>query len=139
VANAAKELVRWFYSEIFQDLSRSEEFISSNYVDHSDKQIGFGVGIFRAHAEAIRRTFPDFKLNIEDMISEGDKVVTRVTVRGTHLGLWMQIEPTGALVEVKGINIYRVADGRIVEHWGEADTVAMLLQMGVDPFARRRA
>jgi hypothetical protein len=49
----------------------------------------------------------------------------------------MQIEPTGSVVEVKGINIDRVADGRIVEHWGEADTIGMLVQMGVDPFAGR--
>jgi predicted ester cyclase len=49
----------------------------------------------------------------------------------------MEIKPTGSVVEVKGINIDRLAGGRIVEHWGEEDTVGMLIQMGVDPFAGR--
>ncbi|WP_234891718.1 ester cyclase [Sinorhizobium meliloti] len=49
----------------------------------------------------------------------------------------MQIEPTGRIVHVKGINIDRIIDGRIIEHWGEADTIGMLMQMGVDPFAGR--
>lgn len=88
---------------------------------------------------ALLQTFLDFSLHIEDMIAEGDRVVTRVTGRGTHNGRWMQIEPTGKIVNLKGINIERVLNGRIIEHWGEADTVAMLLQMGVDPFAGRRA
>ncbi|MBI1868121.1 MAG: ester cyclase [Methylocystis sp.] len=138
-ATAPKELVRRFYSEMFRNLSLAEEFIGANYVDHNNEQGGRGVEVFRLHLEALRRTFPDFSVSIEDTIAEGDKVVTRITGRGTHTGLWMQIEPTGSVVEVKGINIDRVADGRIVEHWGEADTVAMLLQMGVDPFAGRKS
>lgn len=137
-ATAVKELVRRFYSEMFRNLSLAEEFIGANYVDHNNEQGGRGLEVFRSHIEALRRTFPDFSVNIEDMLAEGDKVVTRVTGRGTHTGLWMQIEPTGSVVEVKGINIDRIADGRIVEHWGEADTVAMLVQMGVDPFAGRK-
>jgi len=137
-ATVAKALVRRFCSEVFRNLSLAEEFIGANYVDHNNVRGGRGVAVFRAHVEAVGRTFPDFSLKIEDMIAEGDKVVTRVTGRGTHSGRRMQIEPTNAVVEAKGINIDRVVDGRIVEHWGEADTVAMLLQMGVDPFAGRK-
>jgi predicted ester cyclase len=74
-------------------------------------------------------------LEIQDILTEGDKVVTRVVGQGTHRGEWMGIVPTGAMVRLKGINIDRIADSRIVEHWGEADTVGMLVQMGVDPFA----
>ena len=64
-------------------------------------------------------------------------MITRVTGQGTHGGMWMQIEPTGAFVKVNGIDIDRVSDGRIVEHWAEADTVGMLAQMGADPFVGR--
>jgi predicted ester cyclase len=136
-ANAAKSLVRRFYSEMFRDLAAAEACIGSNYVDHNNEQAGRGPDVLRAHVAALLGTFPDFSIEIEDMIAEGDKVVTRVTGRGTHAGTWMQIEPTGSVVRVKGINIDRVVAGRIVEHWGEADTVGMLVQMGVDPFAGR--
>ena len=60
-----------------------------------------------------------------------------MTGSGTHLGEWMGIKPTGREVRLKGINIDRVEGGRIAEHWGEADTIGMLVQMGVDPFAGR--
>ena len=136
--NAAKDLVRQFYFEMFRDLAAADKCIDSNYVDHNNEQAGRGPEVLRAHVAALRRTFPDFSMKIEDMIAEGDRVVTRVTGRGTHKGTWMEIEPTGSVVEVKGINIDRVVDGRIVEHWGEADTVGMLVQMGVDPFAGRK-
>jgi predicted ester cyclase len=136
-ANAAKDLVRRFYSDMFRDLSAAEECIGSTYVDHNNEQAGRGPEVLRAHVAALLRTFPDFRIKIEDMIAEGDRIATRVTGRGTHTGTWMQIEPTGSVVDVKGINIDRVSDGRIVEHWGEADTVGMLAQMGVDPFAGR--
>jgi predicted ester cyclase len=135
--NTAKNLVRQFYSEMFRDLAVAEECIGSTYIDHNDEQAGRGPEVLRAHVAALRRTFPDFSMKIEDMIAEGDRVVTRVTGRGTHTGTWMQVEPTGSVVELKGINIDRVAGGRIVEHWGEADTVGMLVQMRVDPFAGR--
>ena len=88
----------------------------------------------RAHLEGLRRTFPDFQLRIEQMIAEDDLVVTRVTARGTHTGVWLDIKPTGAEIQLHGINIDRVEVGLIAEHWGEADTVGMLEQMGVNPF-----
>jgi len=136
-SNAAKSLVRRFYSELFRDLTAAEWCIGADYMDHNNEQVGRGPDVLRAHVAALLQTFPDFSMRIEDIIAEGDRVVTRVTGRGTHAGTWRQIEPTGSVVKVKGINIDRVVAGRIVEHWGEADTVGMLVQMGVDPFAGR--
>jgi predicted ester cyclase len=136
-ANTTKRLVRLFYSELFRNLETAVECIGSTYVDHNDEKAGRGPEVLRAHVAAMLQTFPDFTMKIEDMIAEGDKVVTRVSGKGTHTGVWMQIEPTGSVVQVKGINIDHIADGRIVEHWGEADTTGMLMQMGVNPFAGR--
>jgi predicted ester cyclase len=136
-AAAAKALVRRFYTDLFRDLASAEECISADYMDHNNAQAGYGPDVLRAHVAALLHTFPDFTMKVEDILAEGDKVVTRVTGRGTHAGTWMQIEPTGSAINVKGINIDRVSNGRIVEHWGEADTVGMLIQMGVDPFAGR--
>jgi predicted ester cyclase len=133
----AKELIRRFYSELFRDLSSALECVGSTYLDHNNEQGGRGPEVLRAHVAALRTTFPDFSMKIEDIIAEGDRVVTRVKGRGTHAGVWMDIAPTGSVIELRGINIDRVENGRIVEHWGEADTVGMLIQMGVDPFAGR--
>ena len=138
-ADANKAIIRRFYAEVISagDLSRVEEFIGPEYLDHNAEGAGRGPGVVRAHVQALRQTFPDFRLQIDDVICEGDRVVTRVSGQGTHKGAWMGIRPTGAVVQVKGINIDRIADERIVEHWGEADTTGMLLQMGVDPFGGR--
>ncbi|WP_119300269.1 ester cyclase [Dongia deserti] len=134
---ANKALVRRFYAEVISagNLARVEEFIGPDYIDHNAEGSGCGPDVVRAHVEALRRTFPDFGLRIDEILGEGDKIVTRVSGRGTHSGAWIGIRPTGAVVQVKGINIDRVADQRILEHWGEADTIGMLRQMGVDPFA----
>jgi predicted ester cyclase len=133
----ATELVRRFYPGLFQDASVIDECIGKDYVDHNNEQGGRGPDAVRRHVAALRETFPDFSMQIVDIVAEGDRVVTRVTGQGTHMGVWMHIEPSGMVVNVKGINFDRVADGRIVEHWGEADTIGMLMQMGVDPFAGR--
>ena len=71
---------------------------------------------------------------MHEVIAEGEWVAARVSARGTHLGGWMGIKATGKVVKLRGINLDRIVGGRIVEHWGEADTVGMLMQMGVDPF-----
>jgi predicted ester cyclase len=67
-------------------------------------------------------------------MAEGDWVASRVTAKGTHLGVWFGVKPSGKSVTLRGINLDRVSDGLVVEHWGEADTLGMLIQMGLDPF-----
>ena len=67
---------------------------------------------------------------VGQQVAEGEWVVTRVTGRGTHLGAWLGMRPTGTAVEITGVNIDRVVDGRIVEHGGVADLLGPLLAMG---------
>jgi predicted ester cyclase len=138
-ADANRELVRRFYEQVvgLNDLSLLDYFIAPDYLDHNDEGAGRGPEVFRGHMAALRGTFPDFTLTVEEILAEDDKVVTRVSGRGTHGGEWMGIKPTGKTVSLRGINIDRVENGRMAEHWGHADTVGMLLQMGVDPFAGR--
>ena len=69
----------------------------------------------------------------EDIIVEENKVVARWTARGTHAGALMNIPPTGKQVTLKGIDILRNEDGKIVERWGEFDALGMLQQLGVIP------
>jgi steroid delta-isomerase-like uncharacterized protein len=80
--------------------------------------------------QAIRRAFPDHHLVIEDQVAEGDKVVTRVSFRGTHLGPFNGIAATGKTVTYAGTAIDRLQDGKVVEMWHIANTLALLQQIG---------
>lgn len=74
---------------------------------------------------------PDWHTVIDDLIAEGDKVVARITMTGTHTGDFYGIPATGRHVSFTGIYIARIANGKIVEHWGEEDAVSLLQQLGV--------
>ena len=76
---------------------------------------------FRDTFTEAREAFPDLSVAVEDVVAEGDRVAARVTMRGTHRGEFQGIAPTGKRVEVKAIDMFRISDGRIVEHWGHAD------------------
>ncbi len=89
-----------------------------------------GVGL-TSMLRSMRGAFPDFHLTTEDQIAEGNKVITRVTFRGTHQGDYRGIAPTGKQIKYSGIAIDRIVDGKVVEMWHVADTCAMLQQIGV--------
>lgn len=73
---------------------------------------------------------PDYLTTIEDLIAEGDKVVARVRITGTHTGDFWGVPPTGRQVNLTAIYIVRIADGKIVEHWGEEDGMKVFRQLG---------
>jgi steroid delta-isomerase-like uncharacterized protein len=79
------------------------------------------------------RGLPDLHLTIEDLIAEGDKVVIRNSVTGTHQGEYMGLPPTGKFVTYHEIFIFRFADGRIAETWGVVDVLSQMKQLGVIP------
>src|SRR5690348_2695653 len=82
---------------------------------------------------AFTTAFPDSRIAIESCIAEGDKVVTRWTLTGTHQGAFQGIPPTGRPVKFAGLEFNRVVDGRLVEHWSMFDNVALLQQIGAMP------
>ena len=73
---------------------------------------------------------PDYHTNIEDLIAKGDKVVARVTMTGTHTGNFWGIPATGKRVNLTGIYIVHIKDGKIVEHWGEENGMIVIKQLG---------
>jgi predicted ester cyclase len=77
--------------------------------------------------------FPDCQFTIDDMVAEGDQVVTKKTFRGTHTGEFAGIPATGKKVELQFVDIMRVRDGRIVEHWLSMDQLSFMQQLGVIP------
>jgi steroid delta-isomerase-like uncharacterized protein len=131
-----KALVRRFYEEVFnrKNIAAIDEFIAPNVVDHAAPP-GTPGGI-EGQKQLIGQyltAFPDLHFTVEDMIAEGDKVVDRITARGTHQGEFMGIPPTGKHATVTAIDITRIAGGKFVEHWLEMDTLGMLQQLGVVP------
>jgi len=89
-----------------------------------------GIGGAKAAHQIMLAGFPNYQTVIEDMIAEGDKVVARITMSGTNTGSFMGIPPTGKHITFTGIYIARIANGKIVEHWGEEDGVSLLQQLG---------
>jgi predicted ester cyclase len=81
----------------------------------------------------VHDSFSDLHFTVEDMVAEGDKVVYRYSVRGTHKGSFMGIAPTGEQFAVTGIHIYRVADGKLQEEWENWDMLGLMRQLGVIP------
>ena len=79
------------------------------------------------------RAFPDLSSTVEDIIAEGQKVMVRFIVRGTHLGMFRGLPATGKKIEVGGIGIYRCGGGKIVEGWSYLDTLGMMQQLGMIP------
>ena len=77
--------------------------------------------------------FPDLSITVEDVMAEGDRVAARVTMRGTHRGEFQGIAPTGKRVEVRAIDMFRISNGKIVEHWGHADDPTSFLRQSRCP------
>jgi predicted ester cyclase len=113
-----------------------DECIHPDVIDHSRPPgIATGAPGVRQQFEGFRAAFPDFRATILDQIAEGDKVVTRKVFNGTHLGPFQGIDPTGREVEIHVIDIVRVVDNRIVEHWNSVDLLGLLSQLGALPHA----
>ena len=139
-AEENKALIRRYYEEIDaatrekRDASFLGEFISPDYVNHNPPP-GFTPdleGVKQSYAHFLE-AHPDGYHVIEDMIAERDKVVTRLSAYGTQTGELFGIPPSGKKISATAIAIHRIANGKIVEHWGEADNLGVMQQLGVVP------
>jgi steroid delta-isomerase-like uncharacterized protein len=125
---------------IFEDgLNRGEvekiaALTADDFVDHDihvETGLAGGPEDMRQALLAIREGFPDIHVTIEHIVGEDDTVVVRNTWRGTHLGTFNGMAATGKQVEIQGIVIWRIANGKIAERWATIDTLALLRQLGV--------
>lgn len=89
--------------------------------------------------EWLHASFSDLHYDIQDEITEGDKVVVRLIARGRHTGAFLGRPPTGKTFSVQQIHIYRIADGRIIEHWACRDDLDQGIQLGLIPVGRPAA
>ena len=128
-----KAIVRRAYDAINRnDLDALDEMVDSDVTDH-DPAPGQGPGLegVKQYFSSLHTAFPDVQMNVDYMVAEGDKVVARVSVSGTHQGEFLGIDPSGNQVAITGIDVLRIVDGKIVEHWGNFDDLGMLQQLGV--------
>jgi steroid delta-isomerase-like uncharacterized protein len=111
-----------------------EEVYAPDLVWHEPDQDVRGYEEARQFVSMYKTAFPDLNVTVEDTIAEGDRVVTRYTLRGTHKG---EIEefgpPTGRHLELEGITIHHIEDGKIVEEWERYDNLGILQQLGLVP------
>jgi steroid delta-isomerase-like uncharacterized protein len=122
-----KELVRR-YLEAFNDRDRETlaSVLAEDVVEHGVSEELHGVEEITGFLDTHFEIFPDYTGATEAMIAEGDTVVVRYTVSGTHTGEYRDIEPTGHTVEWTGIGIYRIDDDGIAEIWLEEDRLGLL-------------
>ena len=121
--SANKLLIHRLIEEVINtgDVARLPEFVAPGFLDE-----------FREHILAVRRTYPDLHLTIDQQIAEGDLVATCVTMTGTHRGEWPPgAKPTNKPVRMQGVNIDRIREGLIVEHGGAANQMEAFMEIGV--------
>ena len=131
-----KEIARRFGADVWGrgDAAAIDELFAADIVDHNAfpgqppgaegvKQI---VALFRA-------AFPDLQITNEEILADGDRAVLRWSARGTHQGELAGIPATGRQVRMTGIDILRIAEGKVVERWGEYSSLELMQQLGVIP------
>lgn len=131
-----KALVRRVYEQVWnnKNLDALDELNAPDVINHgAPPGLPPGVEGSKAYLGMFISAFPDTQMTIEDQIAEGDKVLTRWTARGTHTGELMGIPATGKQVTVTGLDLSRIAGGKVVEAWGEFDQMGMMQQLGVVP------
>jgi steroid delta-isomerase-like uncharacterized protein len=138
MSEESKAIARRTSDELYSrgNLDVVDEIYAPNAVAHdpnSPEEIR-GPEAIKQLASMFRSAFPDMQVTVEDQIAEGDKVVTRYTVRGTHQGELMGIPPTGNRMEqITGIYMSRISGGKIVEEWYNYDALGMMQQLGLVP------
>ena len=111
-----------------------EEFYPREFVWHEPDRDIRGYEQAKQFVSTFFEAFPDINISVEDVIAEGDKVVSRYTIRGTHQGQTEEFgPPTGRQMELEGITIHRFEDGNIVEEWERYDNLSALQQLGIAP------
>jgi predicted ester cyclase len=103
------------------------------FIEHQDGIVPPTVDGLKGAIISLRTPFPDLNLTIEEIIASGGKTWARITGRGTHQGVFMGRPPTGKSFAITVIDICRFENNKITEHWGVADRLSMMAQLGLLP------
>ena len=127
-----KELVKDFCNTVFvkHDLSTLDRFMRNDYIQHNP-DVPQGKAGFRQFFEATFKAMPDFKYNLKQIVADGDLVFIHCTTTATHTGgAWLGVPPMGNKLNFDVVDMFRIQDGLIAEHWDVADTYSLFSQLG---------
>ena len=134
--DANKQICRdYFKAFLARDAGWMEKHVAKTFVRH-DPGLDFEVrgpnGVLQLH-DALMPAFPDMKLDLEDLVAEGEKVLVRLVIRATHTGPFGEMAPTGKPISVPVLDLFQIRDGVLIEHWAQLDNLGMLKQLGALP------
>ena len=126
-----KRLVEVLCKTVFQqhDFSKLDEIMTDEYIQHN-ADVPQGKAGFKQFFEMMFKAFPDFSYTMKKIIPEGDIVMMYSTTTGTHKGLFIDNPPTGNKLYFDVVDIFRIENGKIAEHWDVADTLTLFTQVG---------
>jgi predicted ester cyclase len=134
--DANKQTCReYFKAFLARDAAWLEKHVAKSFVRH-DPGLDFEVrgpqGVLQLH-DALMPAFPDMKLELEDLVAEGEKVLVRLVIRATHTGSLGAIAATGKPIRVAVLDLFQIRDGVLIEHWAQLDNLGMLNQLDALP------
>ena len=114
------------------NLDAADQYFAQDFVDYT-APAGQPKGLagFKSYITTLRGAFPDLHYTVEDVVAEGEKVVVRITARGTMTGHFQEMKATGKTAIWSEIHIGRLVDGKVLEHWATIDQLGMLQQLGL--------
>ena len=130
-----KTIAKRFIQEVFvkADEHAVDELTAPDFVPHSWPGVEPGVESLKQAQRRVAAGLEDARMTIEDVIAEGDKVAVRLISHGRHVGEFMGMPASGKEYDISEIHIFRIADGKVAEHWRDADMLGMLRQLGAMP------
>lgn len=131
-----KQICRdYFKAFLARDAGWMEKRVSKTFVRH-DPGLDFEVrgpeGVLQLH-DALMPAFPDMKLDLEDLVAEGEKVLVRLVISATHTGPLGEMAATGKPIRIAVLDLFQIRDGVLIEHWAQLDNLGMLKQLGALP------
>jgi len=136
ILESNKQLCRdYFTAFLKRDIAWMNRHISPSFVRH-DPGLPFDVrgpeGVAQLH-DALLPAFPDMKLPLQDFVAEGEKVLVRLRVQGTHTGAFGDLPASGRKIDIGVLDLFQIRDGVLIEHWALLDNLGMLKQLGALP------
>jgi len=129
---SARQLVEAIYRSVNdRAFDALDDLFSADYVDHADG--AHGVEPLKLRLRAFVAAFPDLRVEVEDVVSEGERFASRTTTTGTHGGDLMGVPATGRRISVSAVDLGTTRGGRVAQRWGGLDMYGLLVQLGVIP------